>query len=231
MSQNNAFVKSRALRAMTDWKEFINGVINIYQMDPTPAHKRFISGLISNYFVMLELVGSFVRFDYPSECRNLKYNDKQADSVLKSSREINMNCPSWLNIELDLQVARLKADCEKFEVEGGKGFLVAFEKNFKTGTSTISAGPGIKQKFVGVVEGEIKGMIYVTFDNDNNFTDLGVKLNAEVSVGSNPIKVAEGIAEIGGKVAGLEGGITIGINSGFGSGVQGKGGLGNINIK
>jgi hypothetical protein len=77
MSENNTFVKSRALRAMADWKVYINGVINIYQLDPTPAHKRFISGFIANYFTMLGLVASSVRFEYPDECRNLKYNDKQ----------------------------------------------------------------------------------------------------------------------------------------------------------
>jgi hypothetical protein len=223
MSENNTFVKSRALRAMTDWKEFINGVINIYQLDPTPAHKRFISGLIANYFSMLGQVAGSVRFEYPDECRNLLYNEKQADSALKSSREINMNCPSWLNIELDLQVARLKADCEKFTLEGGKGIIGEYEKNFKTGTSTLAAGVGVRQNIAGVIEGELKQLVYITFDNNNSFVDFGFKGNAELSLGGNPIKIAEGIAEVGGKVAGAEGGYTLGINSGIHTTLQGKG--------
>ncbi len=223
MSQNNTFVKGRALMAMTDWKEFINGVINIYQLDPTPANKRFISGLIANYFTLLAQVAGAVRFEYPIECRNLKYNDKQADSALMSERDINMNCPAWLNIELDLQVARLKADCEKFTIEGGKGIIAEYEKNFKTGTSTLAAGVGGRQNIAGVIEGELKQLVYISFDNDNRFVDFGLKGNAELSLGGNPIEVVKGIAEVGGKVAGSEGGYTLGINSGFRFTVQGKG--------
>lgn len=223
ISQNNTFVKSRALRAMTDWKDFINGVINIYQLDPTPPNKRFICGLISNYFSLLQQVAGSVRFEYPEECRNLMYNDKQADSVLMSERNINMNCPSWLNIELDLQVARLKADCEKFTIEGGKGIIAEYEKNFKTGTSTLAAGVGAKQNIAGVIEGELKQLVYITFDNNNGFVDFGLKGNAELSLGGNPIAIAEGIAEVGGKVAGIEGGYTLGINSGVHTTAQGKG--------
>ncbi len=223
MSQNNTFVKGRALRAMTDWKEFINGVINIYQLDPTPANKRFISGLIANYFTMLGQVANSVRFEYPEECRNLKYNEKQADSALMSEREINMYCPPWLNIELDLLAVQLKADCEKFEVEAGKGIVAEFEKNFKTGTSTIAAGAGIKQNFIGVAEGELKQMLYITFDNDNKFVDFGLKGKAEIKIGGNPIHIVEGIAEVGGIVAGAEGGYTLGINSGFNTSVERKG--------
>jgi hypothetical protein len=104
-----------------------------------------------------------------------------------------------------------------------KGIIGEYEKNFKTGTSTISAGVGIRQNITGVIEGELKKLVYITFDNNNSFVDFGLKGNAELSLGGNPIKIAEGIAEVGGKVAGAEGGYTLGINSGINTTLQGKG--------
>jgi hypothetical protein len=227
MKQFNSFVKERGTRAMAVWKAYIDGAINILNLDPSPGNKRVAYGLVSSYFTMLGLIGSAVKFEYPNECRGRPLTKEEEEALLMSSRAINFNCPSWLNIEIDLQVAKLKADCEKFEVEAGKGFIAGYEKKFNTGTSTISAGAEIGQN-IYTAKASVKQLVYVSFDNDNQFVDFGVKGKAEVSVKANPISVVEGIENVSVKVAGLEGGYNCGVSSGcktYGKGIGIFGGL------
>lgn len=222
MKDFNSFVKGRGTRAMTVWKQYIDGAINILMLDPSPGNKRTAYGLVSNYFLMLELIASTVKFEYPVECSAIPLSKEEEAALLMSNRAINFNCPSWLNFEFDLQVAKVKGDCDKFGIEAGKGFIGAFERNFKAGTSTISAGVGASQNFVAG-KATLKQMVYVTFDNDNQFSDMGLKGTAEVSVGTDPVKVTEEIGKVTGKIAGVEGGYTWGVNSGFQTSVKGKG--------
>lgn len=221
LKEFNSFVKEHGTRAMTVWKQYIDGAINILMLDPSPGNKRTAYGLVGNYFTMLSLIAGAVKFEYPNEC-NTRPLTKEEEAMLMSNRVINFNCPSWLNFEFDLQVAKIKGDCDKFGIEAGKGFIGAFERNFKAGTSTISAGVGASQNFVAG-KASLKQMVYITFDNDNQFTDMGLKGTAEVSVGTDPVKVTEEIGKVTGKIAGVEGGYTWGVNSGLQTSVKGKG--------
>jgi hypothetical protein len=100
----------------------------------------------------------------------------------------------------------------------------SYEHDFRTGTSTLAGGLGLKAKFfAGAGGADLKQMVYVSFDNNNQFSDFGLKGTASVKIGDTPAGIADGIAKVGGTVAGVEGGYTLGLNSGFSSNVKGKG--------
>ena len=220
----NSFIRVRLDAAMSNWKQYINGAINIVRLDPSPGNKRLVYSMVSNYFAFLaNAINAINSEPMPAECHS-KYNSARADSVILSNHNIDINCPKWLNVELDLQVAKIKADCSKYAIEAGKGFIAGYEKNFKTGMSTIAVGAGASQSFVGIGKAGIKQMIYVTYDNNNQFSDFGLKGSAEIKAGlSGETQVAEQIVKASTTIAGVEGGYTLGINSGFNAGIKGKG--------
>jgi tetratricopeptide (TPR) repeat protein len=224
LTHYNNFVSMHISTIAPVWKDYLNDLINIVSLDPTSANKRYVCQVISEYFTFLAIAStSGVFTDPPMECYT-KMTAAEADSVIQSSRDVDLSCPSWLNIEFDAHYAKIKADCSKYAIEGGELFRGEFEHNFKTGTSTLAGGLGVKAKFFAGAGGvDMKQMVYVSWDNNNNFTDLGIKGKASVKIGDNPIRVADGIGKIGGTVAGVEAGYTYGLNSGFNSSVKGKG--------
>jgi hypothetical protein len=214
------------------WKTYLNQLINIVTMSPEAGNRVLVYKMVAMYFEMMIRASSTAQFLHPpTECGISGLTPAQTDSVIESSRKIDFHCPPSFNFEIDLQVAKLKGDCEKFSVEAGKLWLVSLEKNFKKGTSTIAGGVGISQGFGKAGKASLKQWIYITFDNNNNFSDLGLKGTAEVAVNSNPIKITEEIGTITRKIGGIEGGYTLGINSGLQTSVKGKGILANfVNI-
>ena len=224
MAKYNAFVTAKVQANIGRWKQYINALINIVSLDPNTGNKILVYKTVQDYFSMLGIgwqAGQFL--DPPMEC-HIAMSSAQADSVIASSHNIDLHCTSWLNIQYDIWLAKIKADCSKFAIEGGEVYQGAFEHNFKTGTSTLAVGVGIKAKFFAKVgSANIKQMVYVSWDDNNHFTDFGLKGSASVNIGDTPIEVAGGIAKVGGVLAGVEGGYTLGVNSGFNSSVKGKG--------
>jgi hypothetical protein len=149
---------------------------------------------------------------------------EQADAIIASARNVDLHCPKWLNFEIDLQGGKIKADCSKFEIELGKGIITSFEKNFKTGTSTLAAGFGASARFGGVGKVSAKQFLYVSYDNNNTITDVGLKgkLEAGLNTESDTI-LGDEIAKVSTWVAGVEAGYTLGFESGFKGTVKGKG--------
>jgi hypothetical protein len=223
VAKYNAFIESRAKAKLPVWNEYVNDVINIASLDPNMANRTLVYNTIQNYFNFLASCWLGAQLiDPPMEC-NVSFTTAEADSVIESSRNIDLNCPQWLNIELDLQVAKIKADCSKYALEFGKLWQASYEHTFKTGTTTLAAGIGFKQKFfAGAGGADIKQMAYISFDNNNNFSDIGLIGKASVKIGDTPFELPGGV-KAGGVFAGVEGGYTLGINSGFNSAVKGKG--------
>ena len=224
IAQYNAFVMMRINVITPVWKAYLNDLINIVSLDPTSANKRYVSHIIMQYFSYLAFASqSGVFIDPPAEC-NTNLTKAQADSIIESSRDIDLHCPKWLNMELDLQIGKIKADCSKYSLEGGELFRAGYEHNFKTGTSTLSAGVGVKAKFfLGAAGADIKQMVYVSFDNNGEFSDFGLKGGVSIKLNDSPSSISDGIIKVGTTVAGVEGGYTLGINSGFNPIIQGKG--------
>jgi tetratricopeptide (TPR) repeat protein len=228
IAQYNAMVTQRINFVSGVWKQYINKLTNIVSLDPSSANTRFVCDKVGEYFLFLGMASQAGIFpDPPSECHNNITTDA-ADSIIESSRHIDLQCPSSLNIEIDLQVAKLKADCSKFSISGGQGLRLGYDHSFKNGTSTLSAGVGIKASFLNAGGVDASEMLFVSWDNNNQFSDLGLKMNASVKVGGTPLSVAESIAKVGGTIAGIEGGYTMGINSGFNVSVKGKGLLSDV---
>jgi tetratricopeptide (TPR) repeat protein len=225
MATRNGYVQGRFNIVNARWKEYINGMISIVQLHPTRANKKMVYATVANYFsFLITTINTAAVFEgMPMGC-DTRMTSAEADEIIEANHNIDLSCPQWLNLEIDLEVAKLKADCNKYALEGGKGFILGYEKNFKTGTSTLAAGVGAEQKFGNLGKVSAKQMLYISFDNNNEFSDFGLKGSLEGKVGlSTERLVTDGIGKIGTTVAGVEGGYTLGVNSGFKGGVKGKG--------
>lgn len=128
-----------------------------------------------------------------------RYCDK--DKWTKQDKEMKVKEPECpVNVEIFLGVGKIDIDCDVFaiELEFGKGMDLEFnyEKNFRTGTSTIAFGAGFS---LGIPEVEFttsagqaipaspvqlgaKQQFYITFDRDNSVSDLGVLWEAEADL-------------------------------------------------
>jgi len=224
VSEYNSFMSNRIAIVQPRWKEYINGMISIVQLDPSPGNKRLVYATVREYFTFLILAWQAGKFlDPPMECYS-KYSSEEATAIIESSRNVDFKCPGWMNLNISLGAASLKASCNSYSIEGGEVFQGAFEKNFKTGTSTFSGGIGIGANFNGLLKASASEMIYVSFDQNNQFSDFGTTGNVGAGMGwQSESLITDGIGRISGTIAGINGGYTLGVNSGFTVSVKGKG--------
>ena len=229
VAEYNAFVTRRGKRALGIWREYLNDLINIVSLDPSAGNRIMVYRNLQQYFVVLsQCWGSGQFLDPPMEC-SVSLSTAEADSLIASSRNLDLSCPAWLNIEVDVKVAKIKADCSKYALEVGKLLQASYEHNFRTGTTTLAAGVGAKAKFFANTGGaDIKAMVYVSFDNNNEFSDVGIMGKASVKIGDTPFVLAGGNGSAGGTLGGTEGVVKYGLNSGFTSGVKGTGALAEV---
>jgi len=223
ISEHNAFVQARIRLAQGRWKQYINGMIDIVQLDPSAGNKKMVYATVAGYFTFLLTSINLVATDAPPiECM-VNLTTEEADNIIEASHNIDFNCPQWLNIEFSLGISKLKADCNKYSLEVGKGVFGGYEKDFKTGTSTLTAGVGYSETFG--ISGKLgaKQMVYISFDNNNEFADFGLKGKVEAGLQLTPQVIQEGILEVGGNIGSIEGGYTLGINSGFNGAVKTNG--------
>lgn len=224
MKDYNSLIATRVSVVLPRWKHYLNGLISVASLAPNAGNKALVYGKVADYMGFLMIAWTNVKFiEPPSEC-NVKMTSEEAEALIKSSRDMDLNCPDWLNLEIDLKAAKLKADCSKYSVEVGKGLQASYEKDFKTGKSTLSAGVGIKGSFWHLGKASAKQMAYVSFDDNNEFSDFGLKGQAGASLGldNESVKVAD-IGKISTVIAGVDGSYTLGMNSGFTGAVKGKG--------
>jgi tetratricopeptide (TPR) repeat protein len=207
------------------WKSYINQMIAIVQLDPSSGNQLAVYRTVAAYFTFMARAMSYSGTTEAIK-HTLPYCDTltiaEADSVIEADRKWRLECPSWLNIEVDFESGKVKADCNKFGLEVGDGIFGLYEHEFKTGSSTLAVGQGVKAKFFGGIgKASLKEMIYVTFDNNNQFSDFGVRRKAEVSIDDTPFKI--GKVKYGGTILGVEGTWQTGINTGHTFTVKGKG--------
>ena len=229
VAQYNGFIQQRGKRVLGTWKEYLNDLINIVSLDPSAGNKIMVYRNLQQYFVVLaQCWGKGQFLDPPMECYT-NLSTAEADSMIASSRNLDLSCPEWLNVEIDVQVAKIKADCSKYAIEVGKLWQGSYEHHFKTGTTTLAVGVGAKAKFFANTGGaDLKAMVYVSFDNNNEFSDVGVMGKASVKIGDTPFALAGGNGSAGGTLGGSEGVVKYGLNSGFTSGVKGTGALATV---
>jgi hypothetical protein len=223
MSEYNSFMQQRVDEALTNWKSYINGMVDIARLDPNTGNKIIVYSTVADYFGFLSEVVNAPKIEpAPMECM-VKITEQEADDIIAAIHDIQLDCPSWLNIKLDLSMFRLSADCSKYAIEGGEGLMGGYEKNFKTGVATLSVGAGVKANF-GAAKASAVQMIYISFDNNDQMTDIGLRGSAGGSMGyTTDGLVTETIGKVGTTLAGVEGGYSLGLESGFKATLSGKG--------
>jgi len=224
MSEYNSLIGQRLDAGIVNWKSYINGMIDIVQLDPSPNNKRLVYSTVAGYFSFLitSLMTNVAEEPLPAECL-VHMTSEEADNIITANHDIKLDCPSWLNIKLDMSMLKFGADCNKYTIEGGEGLMGGFEKNFKTGVSTLSVGAGVKANF-GIAKANASQMVYISFDNNDQMTDVGLRGAAGASVGvTTEGLVTESIGKVSATLAGVEGGYSLGLESGFKAGITGKG--------
>jgi tetratricopeptide (TPR) repeat protein len=212
--------------AQQRWKSYINQLIAIVQLDPSAANQLMVYRQVGAYFSFLSTAllysGTAEAVNYSLPLCDERYDLQEAEAVILADHNWRVQCPAWLNIEVDVEVGKIKADCDKYGLEVGNGIVGQYEYEFKTGRSTLAAGYGVKAKFLGGIgKASIKELAFITFDNNNQVADFGVRSKFEVGIGDTPINI--GPVKVGGTVAGLEGEYQYGINSGHTTKLKGKG--------
>jgi tetratricopeptide (TPR) repeat protein len=189
MYKYNSFLHAKAKQAQSNYKQYINGLINIVQLDPSEGNKRMVYHNVAAYFTfMAQAVGGYLIKDRPMGCES-KLTSKEAEALIESARSVDLKCPDWLKLNVSLKVAKLKADCNGYNIEADvyKLIQVGAEKKFKTGTSTLYVGAGISGKFKSFASGSIKQQFYIVFDNNNEFADLGMRGSASGDLASGAV--------------------------------------------
>jgi tetratricopeptide (TPR) repeat protein len=187
------------------WKSYINQLVAIVQLDPSPANQAMVYNAVSGYFSFLNLA---MLMYTGGEITNLlvdcvpDYKPTDLDSLVQADREWKMGCPSWLNIEVDLGGASIKADCNKYAIEAGAAVMGGFEHEFKTGKSTLLVGVGIKDKIARILKIEAKSQFYISFDNNKEFSDFGIRNTYKLGLNINPLPI--GGIKVGANYGGIE---------------------------
>jgi hypothetical protein len=206
------------------WKSYINQLVSIVQLDPSAGNQMLVYNSVAGYFTYLSWCMHF----YLSDINNLlpecvdNYDPQELDSLIESDRKWRLDCPKWLNIEINLEGAAVKMDCNKYVIETGEVLMAAFEHEFKSGKSTLLFGSGMKGGLFGdIVKVETKGQFFISFDNNKQFADFGWKNTSEVSISGTPIPFRK--VKIGGNAMGVEISNSISIIGGLNSEVERKG--------
>lgn len=189
VSAYNSYLNNRIQLVQSRWKEYINGMISIVQLDPSEGNKRLVYATVSQYFTFLITTMQAVQQEGPPmECFQNKLTAKQADSILmQSKRDYKIECPDWLKLKVNFKVAKLTADCESVSIEADVYEIinVGMEKKFKTGTSTLYVGAGVDGTFFkDVLSAEVSQQFYIVFDSNNQFADLGMRGGGSFDIAS-----------------------------------------------
>jgi tetratricopeptide (TPR) repeat protein len=186
------------------WKDYINQLVAIVQIEPTSSNTAMVCNAVGAYFAYLNTAmifysGSEINSLLPN-C-NPDFKQKELDSLVQSERKWRMDCPSWLNLEVDLGGVTAKADCKKYTLEGGAGVMAGYEYEFGSGRTTLLLGVGAKGK-AGFLKAEAKSQFYMSFDNNKEFADFGVRDTYKLGLNVNPLPV--GGVKVGANYAGVE---------------------------
>lgn len=186
------------------WKAYINQLVEIVQLEPGPANQMLVYGAVADYFGYLSQ--GMAHFSNEINNHLLKcyepLTDEEANELIESDKKWRLECPPWLNAEVDFGGMVVKVDCSKYAIEVGSTIKAAFEHEFKSGQSTLLIGPGIEGSFAGI-KAEMKTQAFITFDAHKQFSDFGLKRTVEVEVSGTPFPIGPQI-KIGGNLAGIE---------------------------
>ena len=91
----------------------------------------------------------------------------------------NKNCN--LNVEVPMGPVKITISCDEFEIEGGELIKAKYNKNFRTGQTTLYAGVGVSEHIPGF-EVSATQYVFVCFDKNNKPVDVGTQGELELDV-------------------------------------------------
>lgn len=198
------------------WSDYINEMVAMVELDPSPANQMMVYNTIAGYFGYLSTGMQFYTTEINSflpKCVE-RYDPNDILRLIESERNWKIDCPTGLNIQAEIMSVAVKVDCNKVAIEAGASVSGSFELDFKTHQSTITIGPGFAGDVLGVVNGEIKNHLYMSFDEYLHYQDFGLKHSSELEISGNPIPIIADKISIGGNLAGIEVSNKISIHSG-----------------
>ena len=163
-------------------------------------------------------------FSWPSPpCDEMREGNTPAEEILIEYPK----CP--IDFELKLIVGKIALNCDKFSFSGGEVIRFKYEKDFKSKQSTMELGIGFGLDiaagyggFSASASASAAESVFITWDGNNNISDVGLSMGAKVSAGAEVSAskgVGEIIKEIGAtkQIGGVQGGVeaTVAVNSGW----------------
>lgn len=178
----NAIIEKRYKLLKGRWKAYINQLIPILALDPTPGNRRMAYGTMMGYFSMLKgITGSTLLPDYPLDCTT-EMKLEQAEALLQSKRKLDFECPEIFELEGELFGVNISVNCDGLKIDAGmetEPLGVGYEKNFKTGMSTLWLGIGMEGALefdeTKLGEGKLANQLFISFDKLNRFADAGYR--------------------------------------------------------
>lgn len=117
MYKHNSYVSVGIREAQSNYRQYINGLISIVQLDPSPGNRRLVYATVAGYFTFIaNAINTYVVLDPYMSCHN-KLTTVEADEIISSAKSVDIECPSWLKMSVSLGVAKLKADCNGYNIE------------------------------------------------------------------------------------------------------------------
>lgn len=182
MARHNAIIEKRYKLLKSRWKSYINQLLPILALDPTPGHRAMAYAAMSGYFSMLRgITGSALAPEYPMDCQT-DMTLEQATALLQSARDLKLECPDIFQLQGEVLGVEVDLNCDGLKIEAGmesEPVGVGYEKNFKTGMSTLWLGLGLEGAldFDGkeLGEGKIANQFFISFDRHNQFADAGYR--------------------------------------------------------
>lgn len=182
MPKFNGIIEKRYKILKSRWKSYINQLIPILALDPTPGNTKMAYGTMFGYFSMLRgITESTMAPDYPMDC-NTKMTLEEATALLQSKRNLDIECPEIFELEGEVFGVNVEVNCDGLKIDAGmetEPVGVGYEKSFKTGMSTLWFGIGMEGalEFDGTAlgEGKIGNQFFISFDKHNQFADAGYR--------------------------------------------------------
>jgi tetratricopeptide (TPR) repeat protein len=186
MPRVNHILENRYRTLQFRWKSYINQLIPILALDPTPGNRRHAYAAVAGYFGMLKgIAASALAPDFPIECR-VEMSLETALEIIRSRREIDLECPDMFQVEGEMFGVDVAVDCDGLKINAGmesEPIGVGYEKDFHTGMSTLWFGIGFEHAFEyegqALGEASIGSQCFISFDRQNQFADAGYRGNAQ----------------------------------------------------
>jgi hypothetical protein len=104
-----------------------------------------------------------------------------AEMAKIDSMELKENKNCNLNVEIPLGAVKMTFSCDEFEIEGGELIKAKYNKNFRTGQTTLYVGVGASTHIPGFEAGATQ-YVFVCFDKNNQPVDVGTQGELELDV-------------------------------------------------